>query len=71
MNQKKKLSLYTENFKQYFGFLIKTLPEHLKNYIKDCNSDDDPRLKLTISQPEPDYELWKDKVIIREMEHEQ
>ena len=71
IESEKKLSLYTENFKQYFGFLIKTLPEHLKNYIKDCNSDDDPRLKLTISQPEPDYELWKDKVIIREMEHEQ
>lgn len=57
----RKLEYFTLEFKRYFGGFINYLPEHFTSYIAD-KSFDDPKLKLSIVDAEPNIEEWFNKV---------
>ena len=47
-DSERKLELFTNEFKHYFGGFINYLPEHFSSYIAD-KSFNDPKLKLSVA----------------------
>lgn len=60
-DSERKLELFTNEFKHYFGGFINYLPEHFSSYIAD-KSFNDPKLKLSVADAEPNIEEWFKKV---------
>lgn len=57
MDRQDSLPELTELWKKHFGRFLKHLPKHYNAYLAD-RSENDPKLALTISDPEPDIERW-------------
>ena len=57
MDRQEQLSEITEAWKKYFGNFLENLPKHFQSFLQD-RTENDPKLNLTISDPEPDIERW-------------
>jgi len=61
INNQDRLEEITDIWKDHFDAFLKYLPEHFNSYFSDL-SDQDEKLNLTISDPEPGIEEWFKKM---------